>query len=251
MKNKLKLSLKVILPVLFWFSVWEILSLVIGNDYFLPSVPLTLSALWSLLKTGSFYAIIFMTLLRVIGGLIVGIALGVVLASLCHRFEIAGIIVTPMMSVVKSTPVATFIIVLWVLFTRYFSASLLAVFIAVLMVTPIVWQNTLDAYRSIDKNLTEVSEVFRLSYKKRMRLLVLPALVKYIFPAIITSTGLAWKSEIAAEIIAYSKNSLGQLINTAKNHYLSEDVFAITLVIILMSILLELGVKKLLGRYVK
>lgn len=251
MKSKLKSIAKIILPIAFWLLVWEILSLIVGNDYFLPSVPLTFKTLFILLKTSEFYKIIFLTLLRVISGLLLGIVLGILLASLCHRFGLAKILVTPMMSVVKATPVATFIIVLWVLFTKYFSAAILAVFIAILMVMPIVWQNTVDAYNSIDPKLSEVCDVFEFSFKKRVKLLIFPALTKYIFPAVITSTGLAWKSEIAAEIIAYTKHSIGQEINDAKNHYQSEEVFAWTLVVILMSILLEFGVKKLLSRYTK
>ena len=251
MKSKLKSIAKLIFPIVFWLLVWEILSLIISNDYFLPSVPLTFKTLFTLLKTSEFYKIIFLTLFRVISGLLLGIVLGILLASLCHRFELAKILVTPMMSVVKATPVATFIIVLWVLFTKYFSAAALAVFIAVLMVMPIVWQNTVDAYNSIDPKLSEVCDVFEFSFKKRVKLLIFPALTKYIFPAVITSTGLAWKSEIAAEIIAYTKHSIGQEINDAKSHYQSEEVFAWTLVVILMSILLEFGVKKLLSRYTK
>ena len=61
--------------------------------------------------------------------------------------------------------------------------------------------------------------------------------------------GLAWKAEIAAEIIAYTKKSIGQGINDAKYNMDTPTVFAWTLLIILFSILLELGTKKLLRRF--
>lgn len=255
MKSKLKTVSKIIIPLLFWLFVWEILSLIvayfIGTDHFLPSVPRVFKALVSLFQKWVFYKSVLLTLLRVIFGLVLGIVLGVVLATLSHKFEYARIIISPFMSVVKATPVATFIIVLWVLFTKFFSAGALAVFIAVLMVMPIIWQNTLDAYNSIDIRLSEVCDVFEFGFKKRVKLLVFPAVTKFIFPAVITATGLAWKSEIAAEIIAYTKYSIGQKINDAKEGALYDEVFALTLVIIVMSLLLEFGVKKLLSRYTK
>ena len=255
MKNKLKTVSKFIIPLLFWLSVWEILSLIvesiIGTDHFLPSVYSVFLALASLLQKWVFYKSILLTLLRVILGLVLGITLGIVLGTLSHKFEYVRIIISPFMSVIKATPVATFIIVLWVLFTKFFSSGALAVFIAVLMVMPIIWQNTSDAYKSVDSKLSEVCDVFEFSFKKRLKILVFPAVAKFIFPAVITATGLAWKSEIAAEIIAYTKNSIGQKINDAKEGALYDEVFALTLVIIVMSLLLEFGVKKLLSRYTK
>ena len=75
-----------------------------------------------------------------------------------------------------------------------------------------------------------------------------PILLKFLIPAIITSVGLAWKSEIAAEIIAYTSRSIGYLINESKTLFDTPKIFALTLVIIIFSVILEFVVKKLLGR---
>ena len=129
------------------------------------------------------------------------------------------------------------------------------------MVMPIVWQNTLEGFASIPRELIEVAQVYELSLKRRCEVLIMPVLAKYIFPAVITSVGLAWKSEIAAEIVAYTKDSIGMYINNAKNYgmYITEAeyfppasvVFAWTIVIIAMSLCLELLVRKLLRRVQK
>ena len=150
-------------------------------------------------------------------------------------------------TVVRSTPVASFIIILWILL----SGDALAVFVAILMVAPIVWQNLLDGYSSIDKELIEVTEVFGFSKRKRFLVLTLPALKKYFLPAVITSVGLGWKAEIAAEIIAYTKNSIGQKISDAKYNLHTAEVFAWTLVIIFFSIALEWATRTLLRRFDK
>ena len=106
----------------------------------------------------------------------------------------------------------------------------------------------MDGYASIDSGLTEVADVFGFSYTKRLRLLVFPTLIKYLVPALISSVGLAWKSEIAAEIIAYTKNSIGYMINNAKTNFDTPRVFAWTIVIIVMSILLEFLTKIMMRR---
>jgi NitT/TauT family transport system permease protein len=149
------------------------------------------------------------------------------------------------MTVIKSTPVASIVMVLWIIIG---STNLPAV-IGVLMVMPIIWQNLKDGYDSIDKELYELSVAYEFSRRKRYRLLVFPALMQYFIPAILTSIGLAWKSGIAAEIIAYTKNSIGKNIYDAKGELDTPSVFAWTLAVVLISIAFEFAIKTLLRRF--
>ena len=59
-----------------------------------------------------------------------------------------------------------------------------------------------------------------------------------------TGLGLAWKAGVAAEVLAMPRNSIGLQLYNAKVYLETSDLFAWTLVIILLSMLLE----KLLGR---
>ena len=59
-----------------------------------------------------------------------------------------------------------------------------------------------------------------------------------------------FKAEIAAEIIAYTENSIGMHVNDAKFYpEMTPTVFAWTAVIIAMSVLLEIVIRKLLRRF--
>lgn len=229
---------------MFWVAAWEIAALAVGNNFLLPSVPATGKELLLLLKTPASYKVMLLTLLRVGVGLILGIAIGIFLGVLCHRFSILECIVSPAVSVVKSTPVASFIILLWIIM----SGDTLSVFIAILMVLPIIYQNVINAYSSIDRELSEVCDIFKFNKIKRFKLLVFPALTSFLVPAVITSAGLAWKAEIAAEIIAYTKNSIGQRINDAKFEMNMPRVFAWTVIVIVFSLILEKITKSLLRR---
>lgn len=244
MNNKLISTSKIIIPILFWISVWEIVSLIVNNSYFFPTVTDTFSSLLTVISSKTFFKVVLLTFLRVVTGLLLGIVIGTLLAFLAHRFAVIETILSPIITIIKSTPVATFIIIFWVIM----DGDMLSVFIAFLMVMPIIWQNLMDAFDSIDKNLSEVCDVFEFSFAKRMRFLIFPALLKYFIPGVITATGLTWKSEIAAEIIAYTKNSIGQYINDAKYNFDTATVFAWTLIIITMSTILEKITKYLLRR---
>ena len=245
MKNKaLRFFLKFILPLVFWLGIWHILSILINNDFLLPGIRATFTSLLDLLQTKDFYIALMFSTARVVAGLSLGVVFGFLIGALCHVSELASSLILPAISIIKSTPVASFIIVLWVLM----SGDALSVFIGFLMVMPLIAQTTLSGLRSIDPGLLEVADVFEFSLIKRLKLLIIPTIKQLILPAVITSTGLAWKAEIAAEIIAYTKNSIGQGINDAKYNLNTPQVFAWTIVIIAFSIVLEKIAKKILGR---
>ena len=248
MQNKTKnLLTRYLFPLAFWLSLWQVLSLIVDKKFLLPGIPDTIKALLKLLCESDFYLAATLSALRVLIGLALGIILGFLLAILCNHSKIASSLILPIVTLIKSTPVASFIVVLWVMM----SGDALSVFIGFLMVMPIILQNTLDGYNAIDIQLSEVADVFEINGIHRFKILVYPTLKRYLLPAIISSAGLAWKAEIAAEIIAYTKRSIGQGINDAKYNMDTPTVFAWTVVIITFSIILEKCTKKLLGRWSK
>ena len=222
---------------------WDVSALAVDNSYFMPSVKETLYALIKLITLEDFYKAVLTSLFRVALGLFSGITAAVILATISYKLRILNAFISPIISVMKATPVAAIILILWFTLT---DASL-AVFVVFLMVTPIVWQNVYDGYKTISSEMLEVCEIFELSYKRKLTLLIIPTLLKYLIPATITSIGLAWKAEIAAEIMTYS--NIGKSIQDFKSlHYDTASVFAWALVIVILSLILENIAKHLLKR---
>ena len=58
-------------------------------------------------------------------------------------------------------------------------------------------------------------------------------------------------SIVIAEIIAYTRNSIGMYINDAKSFAMTPTVFALTLIVIVFSLSLEALTKRLLARLKK
>lgn len=241
---KIKWFLEIAVGIGIWLAIWQIFAVRENNSFLFPDIPSTLSALGEIIRTGEFVKTVSSTLIRVLIGLGMGIAAGGVLAVLSHHLSFVKAFLAPILSVIKATPVASFIIILWI----KMDGGELAIFIAFMMVMPIIWQNLIDGYNSIDRSLSEVCICYEFSFIKRLRVLVIPNLIRYLIPGIVTATGLAWKSEIAAEIIAYTRDSIGQNINDAKFNMDSPTVFAWTLIVIALSIALELIAKLILWR---
>ena len=249
MKNNVTLPrfkfLKTAFSLVVIISLWELLALVVNDNYFLPDVIETSRSLVSILVSGSFFKVIFTAFYRVFSGLILGILTGILIAVLCHRFDIVDTILSPIISIMKATPVACIIVLLWI----RMNYTEIAVFVVVLMVLPIVWQNVYDGLKSIDKSMLEVTEVFELSKLDKIKVLIIPSVLTYLLPAIVTSVGLAWKAEVAAEIMTNS--NMGRLIYDFKTvSYDTASIFAWTVVIVTFSIIFESLTKKLFGRLI-
>ena len=111
--------------------------------------------------------------------------------------------------------------------------------ISFLMVFPVVYTNILEGLVSTDKDLIEAAGVYRITRLKRIRYIYLPSLSPYIQSAISTSLGLAWKSGIAAEVIGLPDGSIGERVYEAKIYLSTPDLFAWTVVIIILAFLFE------------
>ena len=243
MRAKLKPVILTVTSLLFWLTAWFIVSYFIDLVFIIPTPAQTMEAFARLAVTLDFYTTVGLSLVRVIIGFILGCFIGITLGVISHFNELARYLITPVMSVIKSTPVASVIILFWF----FIGAVKVPSFISLRMVAPIVWENTLAGLRSTDKELLELSAVFKFGTPKKIRYIYLPSIASYTLPAIVTSSGLAWKSGIAAEIICYTKNSIGKSIKDAR----IEDgpaMIAWTLTVIILSLLIELGMKYLLRR---
>jgi NitT/TauT family transport system permease protein len=244
MTTKLKKTLSVILAVALWLLIWEIASRIIDLNFVLPGVIPTLRRLCELFAVSDFWKAIILSILRILLGFIIGVFAGTLLALLCNKVKPIKCFVSIFMVVAKSTPVASFIMILWVLIG---SASLPSV-IGVLMVMPIIWQNLMDGFDAIDNDLIEVSTVFELDRMKRFKYLIFPTLMRFFVPAALTSVGLAWKSGIAAEILTYTKNSIGKNISDAKAYFEGTDLLAWTVTVITISLAFEFLISRVARR---
>lgn len=235
-------ALKIIFSLFVILVIWETFALIVNDSYFLPDVFETVRALFDIFLSGTFFKVVFTAFYRVSAGLALGVLAGISVALLCHKFDIVNTVLSPIISIMKATPVACIIVLLWI----RLNYTEIAIFVVVLMVLPIVWQNVYDGCKAIDDGLTEVADVFELTRWQRLRVLLFPSVLTYLLPAIITSVGLAWKAEVAAEIMTNS--NIGRLIYDFKTvSYDTASIFAWTVVIVVLSIAFESIAKRVLG----
>lgn len=228
----------------FWLCLWQGLASWLGHPLLLPSPLAVLARLGQLAVTAPFWRTIAYSLLRILGGFGLGLCVGALLAALATRFRVLEALLAAPMAIIKSTPVASFIILALV----WLPSPYLSLFIAFLMVLPLVYANVAQGLRSADPHLLEMAAVYHLPPRAVLRHVYLPAALPYCLAAVRSSLGFAWKAGIAGEVLAIPAGAMGTQLYNAKVYLETPDLFAWTAVIVLLSILLERLVVKLIDR---
>ena len=238
MQNKVTLKAaqfaKAAIVIAAWFLIWEIVYLIIGSDIIFASPISTFKRVLELSLTLEFWKTCLFSILRIIVGFLFALIVSIPLAALTARFKLLKDFLSPILKLIKATPVASFIVL-----ALFWLKSGVASFIAFLMVVPLVFTNLSEGFSNIDPSLLEVAKIYKFSFIKKVKLIYIPSLMPYFVAASSVGLGFAWKAGVAAEVIGLPDNSLGLEIYNAKIYIETTDLFALTAVIIILSILME------------
>ena len=222
------------LIILFWIFIWQLAAWLIHNNIILVGPADAGLALLRLIPTGGFWLSIAHSFVKISLGFLLAFACGLALGG-ADRFPLLKELLAPIISLLKSIPVASFVILalIWV------GSRNLAVFIAFLVVLPMIYINTLAGLESTDLKLLEMARIFRVPALKQLRYIYLPALLPYLLSGCRVALGMSWKSGVAAEVIGIPDASIGEQLYMSKIYLDTANLFAWTFVIIVVSALFE------------
>ncbi|MDV4152515.1 ABC transporter permease subunit [Clostridium sp. AL.422] len=226
-----------ILAIIFWIIVWQIVSVIIDQEVLLVTPISTFKRLLELSLQFDFWQSILFSFIKITSGFILAFIIGIIIAILSSNNKKIKILIEPLILTIQAVPVASFIILclIWI------SSKNLSILISFLMVLPVVYRNILDGISNIPRELNDMAKVFKVSKSKRIRYIYLSEVAPYLRAACSISLGLCWKSGIAAEVIGMPANSIGENLYMAKIYLNTPDLFAWTIVIIIISICFQKG----------
>lgn len=237
-------ALFAVLAVLFWVLVWWILAVRIGKPLLLPTPWSVLRRLAELAVTAEFLKITLLSLGRILGGIVLSVLIGIPLGVLTAKLHFFSVLLRPLMTAIRATPVAAFIILIWL----WIGKDEVPTIITVLIGLPVVWQNVETGVREIPKPLVEMARVFRVPFFRRILAVDLPAVLPTFHASLQTAVGLGWKAGVAAEILVRPVYAIGREISDANYNLESVDLFAWTLTVVLLSLVIEWVLSALLAR---
>lgn len=233
-KNKNRILQKVAILFL-WLLIWELCFLLVGNQVLLVSPLQVAGSIFQKIGLLSFWKIVLSSLHRILMGYGWGIVFGVVLGVFSAKIHFLYDFFYPLLSVIKATPVASFIILALV----WMQTNTVPSFISFLMVFPIIYTNIVEGIRNVNSGFLDIAKGYRWSFWKQVKLVYLPSCMPYFSAGCTISMGMAWKAGIATEVISVLPFSIGGLLRESKVYLETVELFSWTVVVIVLSVCLE------------
>lgn len=242
-ENILALATPVVL-----LGVWEITSQMGWiRSSLLPPPSVIFKVLVELVKTGEIFTNLGISILRVAEGFIIGATLGLVIGvqvALVKKFRIAASLI---FGLLRPIPVLAWVpvLILWMGIDEGSKITVIAIgsFWTVLV-------NVAQGIRNVDKKYLEVATILEKDRKTLLTRVVLPASLPAIFTGVRVGIDVAWRSVVAAELIAAS-SGIGYMIMYARELSQIDVVLVGVLSIGLTGILIEQLLKLLEKRLLK
>lgn len=229
---------KIVIPLLvaaFWLLLWQVVYMAVNQEILVVSPFTVIKYLFERAQHWIFWKTIAYSIGRILIGYLMGVVAGVLLAVITFRSRIADHILRPVLTIIKTAPVVSFIMLAIVWIPR----NDLPKFISFLMVLPFVWANVRQGIENVDKKYLDYARAYRFTRIKKLRYIYIPSIMPYFTAAALTGVGLTWKAGVAAEVLNQPDFAIGRQLYNAKMYLETAELFAWTAVIILLSMLIE------------
>lgn len=214
--------------------IWHIASLSY-NDFVLPGPFTTIVSLIELFQTPLFWSDFINTLSKTIYGLVLSVIIGIPLGLIIGINKKIYNLFRPMIMIIQSAPIISYIVIAMLWFGIGFYTP---IFIAFLVLFPIVVLNISQGVISTDKKLLDMAKVYKVNFKNIVKYIYLPSLVPFLLSTLQIMSGTLWKSVVVGEFLAGSQG-IGYSMSFAKSSLNTEKVFAYTIFLIFMGIIYE------------
>lgn len=227
--------------ILFWIVIWEILSLIINQEIYLPSPFSVFESLIVLLRTSETYITIAYSTYRTLAGFVISCIAGIITGYLCGTNKFFYDLFNPLITIIRTVPVMSIIIIA----IMWFKDTNVPIFVAFLMCFPIIWTNTVSGIKSTDIKLLQMCKIYSIKKIRIIKSVYFYSALPYIKAAMISALGIGWKVTSAAEVLSLPKYSIGSFLYDSKVYLEIADLFAWTVIIIFLSYIFEFILKNI------
>lgn len=242
MKNAVKKYLNIIYPLLslgIFILAWYVAARIIDVEIILPTPARSLSRLGEIFITADFWAAVSNTLIRVLISFSISLGLAIVFSVLSALFKPVYYLLSPLVIITRAVPTMSVILLSLI----WFSSAITPMFIAFLIIFPMLYASFYSAVSNIDKDLIEMSKVYNVSKKDMAVKFFVPYIMPSFLDSIRSAISLNVKLVIAAEVLAQTRDSMGVMMQRSSIFLDTPTLMAWTIAAIVLSYLFELLVK--------
>jgi NitT/TauT family transport system permease protein len=239
--SPLVLGLQIAVAVVF-IGGWELFAEIGVLDPFFFSQPSSIAErVWIWMSTGVIYDDLLVTLQEAFYGLVIGAVLGLVVGFALARLRLLAAVFDPYVKALNAIPR----VVLAPIFLLWFGLGIWSkVAFAVTLVFFIVFFNTYQGVREVDRVLVDNSRMLGASESQLIRHVFLPSALSWIFSSLHVSVGFAIVGAVVGEYLG-SARGIGYIIAQAEGTFDTTGVFAGIVVLSVFVILVDIGVNRI------
>jgi len=229
--------------VAFVLAVWAIASMN-APAFVLPSPARVWQATLGLMGSATFLADVGVTFGRVLAGFIFAAVIGTVVGMVLGANRKLGEFFEPILAVMNTISSA-----IWAIFALiWFGLSnWTTIFVVFMTAFPLVLTNVWQGTRTVNVEFIELAHTFRMSRLQVLRKIYLPTILPHFFSGARLAFGFGWRVSLVAETLGAS-SGIGYRLRQAADLVQTDQVFAWTLMLVLMMVVIESLVLKPLER---
>lgn len=220
---------------------WQLLSWQMAQPQLIPSFPDLIRALFRLVYSPGFLVSIGTTCLRACIGLLLSLAAASITAFLLNRSEAIRFLFMPWLSLLRSVPVISFILLALI----FLNPEMIPLLIAFLTMYPLLTENLLKGLMNRRDSWKMLARQFHLNAWNRLFQINYPQLRPYLFSGLASAVGFGWRAIIMGEVLSQCVDGIGKRMKEAQVFIDVPELIAWTLVAIVLSWLTDKLISRL------
>lgn len=220
---------------------WQLLSWQMAQPQLIPSFPDLIRALFRLVYSPGFLVSIGTTCLRACVGLLLSLAAASITAFLLNRSEAIRFLFMPWLSLLRSVPVISFILLALI----FLNPEMIPLLIAFLTMYPLLTENLLKGLMNRRDSWKMLARQFHLNAWNRLFQINYPQLRSYLFSGLASAVGFGWRAIIMGEVLSQCVDGIGKRMKEAQVFIDVPELIAWTLVAIVLSWLTDKLISRL------
>lgn len=231
-----KKLLPTLLSISFIVILWQVVSMQIGFPAIFPSLSDLFVQLFQVLISADFALTVASTVVRTTIGFLLAFIFSFIFSSISAFSSFCKSFLHPIIVITRSIPVISIVLIalLW------FAPDNLPVFIALLTMFPILYQNMLTGFESTDKRWIEMAIIHNKTFVQRYFSIYLPASRANIFDGMSTALGFGWRAVIIGEVLAQPLHGIGTAMKEAQAYINVSELISWTVIGVALSYVFEI-----------
>ncbi len=225
----------------FILLIWTIYAYTKKVELICPTPKSVFKEMIDYLSNKNFYIDLKNTLIRALISFVLSFVIAFVMAVLSKINYIIRKLCNPFLGFIRGIPTMSILLIL----AFSISAEERPIIVSMIVLLPLLYSTILGALDTVDSNLIEMFSIYNIKKKDIIFKIYPKEIAKPLIEGIASSASFNLKLIISAEAISYTLNSLGKDMSIQKINYETSRLFALTIIVILLGILIEMLIRKI------